>query len=608
MSTCAPPTTAGWSRPKTSANFDLSPIPMPELVGSVARLRHGLLGEPPARQLVVVHCLHTAAEAAVAVSLAGSLFFNVSVDAARPRVLLYLAVTMAPFVILAPIIGPLIDRVGAARRIVLALTLLLRAGAAILLSANLRSLLLFPLAFSVLVFGRTYSIARNAFVPVVVPERGDLVAENSRLIRTGTLSGGLGASAAVAVSSVGGGPATLVLAAVLYGAGTVATLFLPAGHNDDVPVNVDVEATELVARGATSALLDMAALRAAVGFVVFHLGFSLRTAGASPLVFGLVIAANGAGNFVGTIVATWLRRHLHEQRMLTIALVTAAASTVTTTLRFTTPTLVFTSFGLGLSFSIGRRAFDSILQSELPEHQRGRAFASFETRIELAWVAGGLVAVVMRASSWLGLLILAWFLLTAATAHVNRLRQAGHLMAAGHDHLPSALLARSRRLGREGRHAESAINAVASIETEAARRDLAVPIWLRVEMDRLRRDAVSGDDDREVRAAVASIDLAERALNTVEDDLLGGADHRSIPTGVDSVGPYEQGELPGVVGLFVDELGDPVDDVAHELGRADAGEPLHDEPCDEQEEGDGRGSPHPATDRGSRLADQGLDP
>ena len=35
------------------------------------------------------------------VSLAGSLFFNVSFDAARPRILLYLVLTMAPFALVA---------------------------------------------------------------------------------------------------------------------------------------------------------------------------------------------------------------------------------------------------------------------------------------------------------------------------------------------------------------------------------------------------------------------------------------------------------------------------------------------------------------------------
>ena len=44
----------------------------------------------------------------MAVSLAGSLFFNLSIDAARPRIILYLAITMAPFAVVAPLIGPFV--------------------------------------------------------------------------------------------------------------------------------------------------------------------------------------------------------------------------------------------------------------------------------------------------------------------------------------------------------------------------------------------------------------------------------------------------------------------------------------------------------------------
>ena len=47
--------------------------------------------------------------AAVAISLAGSLFFDISPEAARGKVALYLLLTMAPFAIVAPILGPALD-------------------------------------------------------------------------------------------------------------------------------------------------------------------------------------------------------------------------------------------------------------------------------------------------------------------------------------------------------------------------------------------------------------------------------------------------------------------------------------------------------------------
>ena len=49
-------------------------------------------------------------DACIAVSLAGSLFFQSPTGARAVKVLLYLLVTMAPFAIVAPVLGPALDR------------------------------------------------------------------------------------------------------------------------------------------------------------------------------------------------------------------------------------------------------------------------------------------------------------------------------------------------------------------------------------------------------------------------------------------------------------------------------------------------------------------
>ena len=122
-------------------------------------------------RLARMHALTAAADAFFAVSLADSLFFNVSIEAARPRLLLYLVVTMAPFAVLAPLIGPFIDRIRGGQRTVLVATSVGRAALMLALSQDLRSLLMFPEAFGVLVLGKTYSVGRSATVPRVVPRR-----------------------------------------------------------------------------------------------------------------------------------------------------------------------------------------------------------------------------------------------------------------------------------------------------------------------------------------------------------------------------------------------------------------------------------------------------
>jgi MFS family permease len=85
---------------------------------------------PPLRPLTLVVRLQLATaigDAFLAVALARSLFFSVSLHEARPHVLLYLVVTMVPFSVLAPVVGPLLDRLPRGRKAVVAGACALRA-------------------------------------------------------------------------------------------------------------------------------------------------------------------------------------------------------------------------------------------------------------------------------------------------------------------------------------------------------------------------------------------------------------------------------------------------------------------------------------------------
>ena len=74
----------------------------------------GGAGESGLARLVHVQFLTAAGDATVAVSLAGTLFFTLPTDQARPQVAQFLLLTMAPFAIVAPFIGPFLDRSGTA--------------------------------------------------------------------------------------------------------------------------------------------------------------------------------------------------------------------------------------------------------------------------------------------------------------------------------------------------------------------------------------------------------------------------------------------------------------------------------------------------------------
>ncbi|MSV93261.1 MAG: hypothetical protein F2860_02240, partial [Actinobacteria bacterium] len=81
----------------------------------------------PFTRLVRGHALMAAGEAAMAVALADSLFLSITPGEARSRVLLFLGVSFAPFLVLAKFIGPVIDRMPGGRRLLVVLIAILRA-------------------------------------------------------------------------------------------------------------------------------------------------------------------------------------------------------------------------------------------------------------------------------------------------------------------------------------------------------------------------------------------------------------------------------------------------------------------------------------------------
>ena len=137
------------------------------------------------------------------IALAGSLFFNLDPDAARPKVALYLILTIAPFAIVGPLIGPLIDRLQGGRRAMMIASGLGRAVLAFLMIRHLNSLLLFPEAFGALVLGKTYHVAKSAIVPGLVRDQQDLVEAEFKLVLLSRVGGAMAAGPGLLLGLIG---------------------------------------------------------------------------------------------------------------------------------------------------------------------------------------------------------------------------------------------------------------------------------------------------------------------------------------------------------------------------------------------------------------------
>ena len=128
-------------------------------------------GDSGLYRLIELHAFNAAGDAAVAISLAGSLFFKVPSGEARDQVALFLGLTMLPFVIVAPLIGPFLDRFAHGRRWAVGSTMALRAFLCWVLATevNSGSALVFAAALGVLVSSKAYGVTRAAAVPRLLP-------------------------------------------------------------------------------------------------------------------------------------------------------------------------------------------------------------------------------------------------------------------------------------------------------------------------------------------------------------------------------------------------------------------------------------------------------
>src|SRR3984957_5100837 len=119
----------------------------------------------PIGRLSLMQCAMLGGGTVVTISLAGSLFFSISPDAADHKVLLYLLFTLAPFAIVSPLLGPLIDRSRGARRLLVVSSAIGQVVLCPLMAMHVHSLLLFPLAFLVLVCEKVSLFPKGNLVP-----------------------------------------------------------------------------------------------------------------------------------------------------------------------------------------------------------------------------------------------------------------------------------------------------------------------------------------------------------------------------------------------------------------------------------------------------------
>ncbi|MET8285782.1 MFS transporter [Streptomyces sp. NPDC048448] len=389
---------------------------------------HGA-GESGLGKLIELHAVNGAGDVMITIALASTVFFSVPTDEARGRVALYLAITMAPFTLLAPVIGPLLDRLPHGRRAAMAGAMLARAMLALLLSGAVASgsLELYPAALGVLVASKAYGVVRSAVVPRLLPPGFSLVKANSRVTLGGLLATGVAAPVGAGLQALG--PRyPLYGAFAIFVAGTFLSFTLPpkvdsAKGEDRALLAADEEhvrgprrertprpGLRTVGTAVTHALAANAALRCLSGFLIFFLAFLLRehplTGESAAVSLGIVGVSAGAGNALGTAVGAWLKSRAPEIIIVTVVACVLGAA-ITAALFFGAVLVACLTAVAGFSQALAKLSLDALIQRDVPELVRTSAFARSETLLQVAWVFGGAIGIVLPLNGTLGLAVAA---------------------------------------------------------------------------------------------------------------------------------------------------------------------------------------------------------
>ncbi|MFH8800401.1 MFS transporter [Streptomyces sp. NPDC017936] len=389
---------------------------------------HGA-GESGLGKLIELHGVNGAGDMMVTVALASTVFFSVPTDEARGRVALYLAITMAPFTVLAPVIGPLLDKLPHGRRAAMAGAMLARALLALVLSGAVvtGSIEMYPAALGVLVASKAYGVVRSAVVPRLLPPRFSLVKANSRVTLGGLLATGIAAPVAAGLQVLG--PRyPLYGAFLIFVAGTFLSFSLPrkvdsAKGEDTALLAADEQhlhgphrrpvkrpGLRTVGIAVTHALGANASLRWLSGFLTFFLAFLLRehplTGQSAAVSLGMVAVAAGAGNALGTAVGAGLRSRAPELIIVTVVAVVLGAA-ITAAVFFGAFLVACLTAFAGFSQALSKLSLDALIQRDVPEPVRASAFARSETLLQMSWVFGGAVGIVMPLNGPLGLSVAA---------------------------------------------------------------------------------------------------------------------------------------------------------------------------------------------------------
>ncbi|HVV11639.1 MFS transporter [Amycolatopsis sp.] len=373
--------------------------------------------------------LNYASDAAMAVALANTLFFAATSGESRGRVALYLLITIAPFALVAPVIGPALDKIQRGRRLAMCVSSIGQGLMAVLMALHFDDWGLYPAALGMMVLSKSFTVLKSAMTPRVVPKDITLSKTNARLTVFGLAAGGVFGAVASGVNSLLGSPGALFFTAMICIAAAVQSMRIPAWvevTTGEVPASLKAQPgrrkRQPLGREVVVSLWGNGSVRVLTGFLMMFAAFAVKAHaednGQSPftqlLLLGLIGAAAGIGGFVGNALGSRLSFG-HPVQVVLSCVAATLASTVLAALFAGIATATIVGLVGSTASALAKISLDAAIQADLPEESRASAFGRSETVLQLAWCFGGAVGLLLPPTYWLGFMIVSLLIALGGT-------------------------------------------------------------------------------------------------------------------------------------------------------------------------------------------------
>ncbi len=324
-------------------------------------------------------------------------------------------ITLVPFSALGPFVGVFIDRWD--RRKIIIRVPLIRALITLLIPvAGLAGTRSVPFVFVVVVIlsaNRFFLATMSAVLPQLVPD-DDLLVANSAATTGGAIMNVAGQAGATLIAGAIGGERAAVFAAIAFAASALQARSLQVHRGleprrgpvwDEIREMFGemIEGAREVARDrrVMFALTAITVTQVAVGALIAVLSYyfiavlklEVRAAGA---VLGFL--AIGIG--IGVVLVPLIARRIREDLVIILSFVIAGIGAVFAAGNLSRVTLVIGAAVVGAAYAFAKIPVDTIVQEEIADEVRGRAFALYDMAFNLARVAGiAIVALAYRAGA-----------------------------------------------------------------------------------------------------------------------------------------------------------------------------------------------------------------